>query len=104
MKSILGTTEEAIEGKGFPRGSDGKESTCKAGDSARQVQTLSQEDPLEKEMATHSSVLPWRIPWTEGPGRLQSRVLQRLTRPETNTHRGKKKIHRLHFLQILMEF
>ena len=33
---------------------------------------LGQEDPLEKEMATHSSILTWRIPWTEEPGRLQS--------------------------------
>ena len=37
-----------------------------------QVQSLDQEDPLEKEMATHSSILAWRIPWTEEPGRLQS--------------------------------
>ena len=37
-----------------------------------QVLSLDQEDPLEKEMATHSSVLAWRIPWTEKPGRLQS--------------------------------
>ena len=37
-----------------------------------QVRFLSQEDPLEKEMATHSSILSWRIPWTEEPGRLQS--------------------------------
>ena len=36
------------------------------------VQCLGQEDPLEKEMATHSSILAWRIPWTEEPGRLQS--------------------------------
>ena len=36
------------------------------------VQSLGQEDPLEKEMATHSSILAWRIPWTEGPGGLQS--------------------------------
>ena len=36
------------------------------------VQSLSQEDPLEKGMATHSSILVWRIPWTEEPGRLQS--------------------------------
>ena len=36
------------------------------------VQFLGQEDPPEKEMATHSSVLAWRIPWTEEPGRLQS--------------------------------
>jgi len=36
------------------------------------VQSLGREDPLEKEMATHSSILAWRIPWTEEPGRLQS--------------------------------
>ena len=38
-----------------------------------QVRTLGQEDPLEKEMATHSSILSWEIPWTEEPGKLQSR-------------------------------
>ena len=37
-----------------------------------QVQSLGQEDPLEKEMATHSSILAWKIPWMEEPGRLQS--------------------------------
>ena len=37
-----------------------------------QVQSLGGEDPLEDEMATHSSILAWRIPWTEEPGRLQS--------------------------------
>ena len=36
------------------------------------VQFLGREDPLEKEMATHSSILAWRIPWTEEPSRLQS--------------------------------
>ena len=36
------------------------------------VRSLGQEDPLEKEMATHSSILAWKIPWTEEPGRLQS--------------------------------
>ena len=36
------------------------------------VQSLGQEDPLEKEMATHSSILAWEIPWTEEPGGLQS--------------------------------
>ena len=36
------------------------------------VQSLGQEDPLEQEMATHSSILAWRIPWTEKPGGLQS--------------------------------
>ena len=42
-----------------------------------QVRTLGQEDPLEKEMATHSSILSWEIPWTEEPGKLQSRGSQR---------------------------
>ena len=42
------------------------------------VQSLGQEDPLEKEMATHSSTLARRIPWKEEPGRLQSMVLQRV--------------------------
>ena len=39
-----------------------------------QVQSLGQEDPPEKGMATHSSVLAWRVPWTEGPGGLQSQT------------------------------
>ena len=42
------------------------------------VQSLGQEDPLEKEMATHSSILAWRIPWMEEPGRLQSTGSQRV--------------------------
>ena len=41
------------------------------------VQFLGQEDPLEKGMATHSSILAWRIPWTEESGRLQSKGSQR---------------------------
>ena len=40
--------------------------------------SLGQEDALEKEMATHSSILTWRIPWTEEPGRLQSMGWQRV--------------------------
>ena len=40
------------------------------------VQYLGQEDPLKKEMATHSSILAWRIPWTEEPDRLRSMGLQ----------------------------
>ena len=42
------------------------------------VQSLGQEDPLEKGMATHSSILAWRILWTEEPGRLQFMGLQRV--------------------------
>ena len=43
-----------------------------------QVRSLGLEDPLEKEMATHSSTLAWKIPWTEEPGRLQSMGSQRV--------------------------
>ena len=43
-----------------------------------QIQSQGQEDPLEKGMATYSSILAWRIPWTEKPGRLQSMGLQKV--------------------------
>ena len=43
-----------------------------------QVRSLGREDPLEKEMAPHSSTLAWKIPWTEEPGRLQSMGLRRV--------------------------
>ena len=42
------------------------------------VRSLGQEDPLEEEMATHSSILAWKIPWTEKPGRVLSMGLQRV--------------------------
>ena len=42
------------------------------------IRSLNEEDPLEEEMATHSSILAWRIPWTEKPGRLQSMRSQRV--------------------------
>ena len=60
---------------GFPGGLDGKESACNAGDLGR---SLGWEDLLEKGMVTHSSLLAWRIPWTEEPGRLQSMGWQRV--------------------------
>ena len=43
-----------------------------------QIQSLGQEDSLEKEMAVHSSTVAWKIPWTEEPGRLQSMGLQKV--------------------------
>ena len=49
------------------------------------VWSLGQEDPLEKEMATHSSILAWRIPWTEEPGGLQSMGLQRVRHDWANS-------------------
>ena len=61
------------------------------------VQVLSQEDPLEKGMATHSSILAWEIPWTEKPGGLQSIGLQRVghnlvTKPRV-AEMNKRRIH-----------
>ena len=58
-----------------------------------QAWSLSQEDPLEKKMATHSSILAWEIPWTEEPGG-QSIALQRVGHDRaTNTHLHKCLIH-----------
>ena len=50
------------------------------------VQSLGREDPLEKEMASHFSILAWKIPWTEEPGRLQSVGLQRVRMIEHNNN------------------
>ena len=56
------------------------------------VGSLGQEDPLEKAMATHSSILAWRTPWTEEPGRLQSMGSQRVGHDRvTNTFTFYKK-------------
>ena len=56
----------------FPGASGGKESVCNVGDLVR---SLGRQDPQEKEMATHTNILVWEIPWTEEPGRLQSMEL-----------------------------
>ena len=60
---------------GFPDGSSSKESICNARDAG---DSLGQEDPLEKKMATHSGILAWEIPWTEEPEELQSMGSQRV--------------------------
>ena len=64
---------------GFSDGSDGKEFACNVGDPSL-IPGSGRSDPLEKGMATHSSILSWRIPWTEKPGGLQSTgsVVQRV--------------------------
>ena len=57
----------------------------------RQVRSLDREDPLEKKMATHSSILAWKIPWTEKSGRLQFRGSEKSdTRGLLWSHRGKR--------------
>ena len=64
--------------RGFPSGSVVKNLPAMQEAQEMWVQSLGREDPLEKEMATHSSILAWRIPWTEEPGGLQSMGSQRV--------------------------
>ena len=64
---------------GFPGGASGKESACQfRRHNETQIRSLGWEDPLEEEMATHSSILAWRIPCPEEPGRLQAIGSQRV--------------------------
>ena len=72
-ESIFSTLVKSQEG--FPGGLDSKESAYMQ---ETRVQSLSREDPLEKETATHFIILAWRIPWTEEPGRLRSMGLERV--------------------------
>ena len=67
---------EAILFQSFPDGLSSKESTCNVGDAGS---IPDWEDPLEEEIATRSSILTWKTPWTEEPGRLQSMRLQSWT-------------------------
>ena len=62
----------------FPGGSAVKNLPAMQDSQETQVQSLGQKDPLEEGTATHSSILAWRIPWTEEPGGLQSMGLQRV--------------------------
>ena len=61
---------------GLPSAASGKESICQL--RRRRVRSLGREDPLEEDIATHSSILAWRIPWTEEPGGPQPTGLQRV--------------------------
>ena len=63
---------------GLPRWLSGKNLSAHVETQEIQVRSLGQKDPLEKEMATYSSILAWRIPWTEEPGGLQPMGLQRM--------------------------
>ena len=67
---------------GFPAGASGKEPACQCR-CETWVRSLGWEDPLKEGAATHSSILVWRIPWTEEPGGLQSIGLQRV-RPDSH--------------------
>ena len=71
---------------GFPGGSVVKNQPANAGDEKMRVQSLSQEDPLEKEIVTHSSIPAWKIPWTEELGGLQSMELHRVRQNLATEH------------------
>ena len=62
----------------FPGGASGKEPTSQCRRQKRQFWSLGQEDPLKEGMATHSSILAWRIPWTEAPAGIRSIGFQRV--------------------------
>ena len=64
---IIEAQSEAQASKG---GASGKNLPANAGDQETLIRSLGRKDPLEEEMATHSSILAWKIPWTEEPGRL----------------------------------
>ena len=73
--------------RGFPGGTSGKAPACQCRRRNRlrtQFQSLDREDPLEEDMATHFSILVWRIPWTEEPGGLQSTGSQRVRHDWSN--------------------
>ena len=74
------------ESEGFPGGASGKEPTCqcKMPMQKMHVGSLGQEDPLEEDLATHSSILAWRILWTEEPGGLQSVESERVGQDQSD--------------------
>ena len=83
--------------QGFPGGTSGKEPICQCKRCKRRVWLLGQEDPPEEDIATHSHILAWRIPWTEEPSRLLvHRVAKSLT--QLNTHASLLQIKKPSFL------
>ena len=77
MKLYDGICFTVIYKVGFPGGSGVKSLSAVRETQETLVRFLGREDPLEEEMATHSSILAWRIPWTEEPGGLQPMRLQK---------------------------
>ena len=70
--------EDICDCLGFPGGSEVKKLPANTGDTKDAGLILGREDPLEEKMAAHTSILAWRIPWTEEPGGLQSVGSQRV--------------------------
>ena len=78
--TVLGAFDQQ---KGFPGGASGKEPACQC---RLDVTDVGWEDPLEEGMATHTSILAWRIPWSEEPGRLQFIGCTELDMTEVTQH------------------
>ena len=78
---------------GFPAGSVVKDLPVMQETQETQFRSLGQEDPLKEGMATHSSILAWRIPWTEEPSTLQFMGSQRVGHDWVTKHRYKSKIY-----------
>jgi len=83
---------------GFSGGPSGKEPTCRCRRRETRVWSLGREDPLEESMATHSSILAWRIPWTEEHGRVQSIVLQRVRHDWSDLMRTHTLSHKRYYI------
>ena len=78
MGSVPSISMHCRDRFGLPQWLSGKETACNAGDTGDTDLILGSGSSLEEGMATHSSILAWRIPWTEDPGGLQSVELQRV--------------------------
>ena len=78
MLSLVGKIESVIRLKGFLGGSAVMNLPTMQATQETWVQSLGREDPLKEGMANYSSILAWKIPWTEEPGRLQSMGSQRV--------------------------
>ena len=92
-KETTATKFQKLESKWMRPGASQVASVVKnlpanAGDQEMQVRSLGHEDPLEKGMANHSSILAWRISWTEEPGGLQSMESEKVGHNGACTHRG----------------
>ena len=88
--------------EGFPSGSVVKNLCASEEIQETWVWSLGREDPLEEEMATHSSTLAWRIPQTEEPGRLHT--FQGVAKSQTQLSTGNQKIHVTQFIAIFAVF
>ena len=78
--------------------------TCQCRRCKRLFRSLGREDPLKEEMATHSNIIPWEIPWTEEPDRLQSMGLQIVRCNRANTHTKQQNTRYLKLRNLVLSY